>query len=76
MTRNEWLTIGETTALTLVVRQLLARLPDGEAEAIREFVESRARAISPDNSQAAQITEHVLLAIENIFTAVTPEKPS
>lgn len=67
---------GEIAAITLVVRQLLARLPQEEQDEIRAFAESRLRAA---NATGDDPIKAVLAAagreLEALFTAATPEKP-
>lgn len=65
--------VGEIAALTLVVRQLLARLPQSEQNEIRRFVEGRLPSAEVADNVPGEFLEGARNGVEAVFTAATPE---
>lgn len=76
MSDLEFANAAELTAVIFVVRQLIARLPQDEAEEIRKFVEDRAIKAGEGQHADHPVTKKVLRTVDLLFTAPTPETSS
>ncbi len=65
--------VGEIAAITLVVRQLLARLPQDEQDEIRAFANGRLSIPEGHGVEIDTVASAARRELDNLFTAAIPE---
>lgn len=65
--------VGEIAAITLVVRQLLARLPQEEQDQIRAFANSRLSMPRVTGVEVETVASAARRELDNLFTAAIPD---
>lgn len=74
MTEEDLRLSAEIAALTLVLRQIVARFPQDVADEMRRFVESRVRAADNKSYEARIVVSQILETMEHIFVAASPPR--
>lgn len=67
-------TEGQIAALTLVVRQILDRIPQSEQDEMRSFVSARLLGIGGAGEEIEAVKAAAGETLKALFTAATPEK--